>query len=48
MLDDEGWVLENETKKRGEKAAKDVNDKKTDALQKAQDLHAMLDHVLAG
>ena len=48
MLDNEGQVLENETKKRGKNAAKDVNAKKTDALQKAQDLHAMLDHILAG
>jgi len=48
MPDDEGRVLENETKKRGKKAAKDVNTKKTDAIQKAQDLHAVLDHVLAG
>jgi len=48
MLDNEGRVLEEETKKRGKKAAKDVNAKKMDALQKAQDLHAMLDHVLAG
>jgi len=48
VLDNEGWVLEEETKKRGKKAAKDVNTKKTDALQKAQDLHAMLDHILAG
>jgi len=41
-------VLEEETKKRGKNTAKDVNTKKTDALQKAQDLHAMLDHILAG
>jgi len=33
---------------RGKNAAKDVNTLKTDALQKAQDLHALLDHVLAG
>jgi len=48
MPDNEGQVLENETKKRGKKAAKDVNAEKTDALQKAQDLHAALDHILAG
>jgi len=48
MPDDEGQVLENETKKRGKKAAKDVNAKKTDALQKAEDPHAALDHVPAG
>jgi len=35
-------------KKRGKNAAKDVNTFKTDALQKAHNLHAMLDHVLAG
>jgi len=48
MLDNEGRVLQEETKKRGKKAAKDVNTKKTDSLQMAQDLHAMLDHILAG
>jgi len=41
-------VLEEETKKRGKNAAKDVNTKKTDALKKAQDPHAVLDHMLAG
>ena len=48
MLANEGRVLQEETKKRGKKAGKAVNALKTDALQKAQDLHAMLDHILAG
>jgi len=39
MLDNEGRVLQEETKKRGKNAAKNVNTLKMDSLQKAQDLH---------
>jgi len=48
LVDNEGLVLQEETKKRGKNAVKDVNTLKTDSIQKAQDLHAMLDHILAG
>ena len=48
MLNDEGRVLQEETQKRGKNVAKDVNAEKTDALQKAQALHAVLGHMPAG
>jgi len=38
----------SETRKRGKNVAKDVTVLKTDSLQKAQDLHAVLDHMPAG
>jgi len=41
MLDNEGLVLQEETKKRGKNAGKEVNALKTNPLQKTQDLHAM-------
>jgi len=48
MLNNEGRVLQEETKKRGKNAGKEVNALKTDSLQKAQDLYAMLDHIRTG
>ena len=47
MLDNEGRVRLEEEKK-GKKRGQAVNQDKPDALQKAQDLHAMLDFILAG
>ena len=54
MLDNEGRLAEAEaqadTPKKGKKGKTKGPDniEKPDALQKAQDLHAMLDHILAG
>ena len=47
MLDDEGQVRLQETEK-GKNKAKQDNQDKPDALRKSQDLHAMLDFILAG
>jgi len=48
MIDNEGWVLQVETKKRGKNDGQAFHVFKTESLQRAQDLHAMLDHILAG
>jgi len=47
MLDNEGRIRMNEAKRQAKKGQTPLVNK-TDALQKCQDLHAMLDHILEG